>query len=940
VKTIKISITIMLILALWGLFLTTSSFAPTLAASEPPPESTSIGDLIISPQQPDQACSEEGGCLPDYENGRRLVARTPPSGGNIGSSPSTSGFTASVAEVIAIDDGCPYPDPPGFERRAPPAEDAWICISVQNPVYWAYGHNDALYVRTNASPVEWVRWRPTIAIAARYKVEVSIPSYHSNASKTQQARYRVHHASGDTWVTVNQEAHAGTWYNLGTFRFNAGTDGYVYLESYTPENPLRLLAADAARFALVNQPPNPPNLVSPPNGGSIASPTVSLCLQDTGDPDNYPWSYRDFHYRLEKTDGTWSREHGWTTDTCWTVTVPSEGTYRWRAQSGDGELGSAWTAWWTFGYNAPLVFGSLSGRVTSGSTGAGISNALVTLGHRVTKTDGEGHYQLEHLPLGAYSFAVTKDGYQSHQASVTIAGGDNVRNVSLTPLMNGMTLPLNEKVYHWQGDYVNAYVDLDPALRAVYDYRHPVGSRVNINGRWYTAPWPANVWRIGLAYNGHRGTDYNGHLNRTNVVAAAPGYVVSYWDRSPDGNRSLRANYVVMRHEVKGRTVFINYHHLELGTIPGKIKQATGRNILIPRGELLGKIGLSGNTTGPHLHFEVSDCEGCPGFDPYVAGMWAEGAVAAASDTDTGSLTRVITEPNLRPTATFTVTPVVAQPGTTLTFDASASQDPDGSIVQHVWDLGDGTRMQGQIITQTYSSPGTYYVFLTTLDDRGGAALSESLPVIISEQAGSPGLDTTPPQGTITLAGDIFTSLPTATLQLTLTTTEDSARVMVRFSRDGESYGAWETFTPHKEVNVGTEEGYQYIYAQWTDEAGNLSMPAVATVFRDTTPPTVTFGLPITATWEPGRVSFPWTVEDASSLGDGVLTTEYFLISIDEDWVPADVNNVATYSCLDDGTYTFLVRATDWAGNQTLESLTTNVTVPRGYIYLPLVIRK
>ena len=102
-----------------------------------------------------------------------------------------------------------------------------------------------------------------------------------------------------------------------------------------------------------NTPPNPPNLVSPANGSTTDDPTVTLCLQDTGDPDNYPWSYRDFHYRLEKTDGTWSQEHGWTTDTCWTVTVPSEGTYRWRAQSGDGDSGSAWTAWWTFGYNPP-----------------------------------------------------------------------------------------------------------------------------------------------------------------------------------------------------------------------------------------------------------------------------------------------------------------------------------------------------------------------------------------------------------------------------------------------------------------------------------------------------------------------------------------------------------------------------------------------------------
>ncbi len=154
----------------------------------------------------------------------------------------------AAVNTITIDDGCPYPDPPGFERRAPPAEDAWICISAQNTVYWAYGYNDALYVRTNASPVEWVRWRPTIAQQGWYETRVSIPSYFSNVNKTQQAHYTVHHATGDTNITINQEATAGSWRTLGTFRFNTGTGGYVYLESYTTENPWRLLSADAAQF--------------------------------------------------------------------------------------------------------------------------------------------------------------------------------------------------------------------------------------------------------------------------------------------------------------------------------------------------------------------------------------------------------------------------------------------------------------------------------------------------------------------------------------------------------------------------------------------------------------------------------------------------------------------------------------------------------------------
>ena len=47
---------------------------------------------------------------------------------------------------------------------------------------------------------------------------------------------------------------------------------------------------------------------------------------------------------------------------------------------------------------------------------------------------------------------------------------------------------------------------------------------------------------------------------------------------------------------------------------------------------------------------------------------------------------------NQRPVASFTATPNPATAGTTVTFNGSASSDPDGTIAKYEWDLdGNGT---------------------------------------------------------------------------------------------------------------------------------------------------------------------------------------------------------------------------------------------------------
>ncbi|MFT6676965.1 MAG: PKD repeat protein [Sulfitobacter sp.] len=60
-----------------------------------------------------------------------------------------------------------------------------------------------------------------------------------------------------------------------------------------------------------------------------------------------------------------------------------------------------------------------------------------------------------------------------------------------------------------------------------------------------------------------------------------------------------------------------------------------------------------------------------------------------------------------------------AETGQTLLFDASASYDVDGVIQSYVWDMGDGTFLEGPRISHSYTKPDTYVPTLTVKDNSG-----------------------------------------------------------------------------------------------------------------------------------------------------------------------------------------------------------------------------
>lgn len=93
------------------------------------------------------------------------------------------------------------------------------------------------------------------------------------------------------------------------------------------------------------------------------------------------------------------------------------------------------------------------------------------------------------------------------------------------------------------------------------------------------------------------------------------------------------------------------------------------------------------------------------------------------------------TAENKSPTAAFDIKPSEPTVGQEVTFDASASTDPDGSIKQYRWDLtGDGELdTQGEQTTYVFEQTGEYEVTLTVVDEEGNEGTAEDSVTIRDE---------------------------------------------------------------------------------------------------------------------------------------------------------------------------------------------------------------
>jgi len=112
-------------------------------------------------------------------------------------------------------------------------------------------------------------------------------------------------------------------------------------------------------------------------------------------------------------------------------------------------------------------------------------------------------------------------------------------------------------------------------------------------GGMFIIPLPSGTVTCEWAcYAGHSGIDLSSSNRQSPILAAASGVVVT------SGWHNAYGNWVVITHNINGQTYSTLYAHM--ATTP---MVSVGETV--SQGQQIGIMGSTGNSTGPHLHFEV-----------------------------------------------------------------------------------------------------------------------------------------------------------------------------------------------------------------------------------------------------------------------------------------------------------------------------------------------
>jgi PKD repeat protein len=197
----------------------------------------------------------------------------------------------------------------------------------------------------------------------------------------------------------------------------------------------------------------------------------------------------------------------------------------------------------------------------------------------------------------------------------------------------------------------------------------------------------------------------------------------------------------------------------------------------------------------------------------------------------TATTTRTETVQNRAPSASFTATPNPVVSGSNVTFDASASKDPDGTITEYTWDIdGNGaadiTGEEKSMITVSYAKPGTYAVRLSVKDNNNATATT-TVTLTVQNR---------PPTASFTATPNPVS--PNATTTFDASASKDPDGTIAKYEWDLDGNGTYETSTGTTKTTsrVYTTEGTVNVGLRITDNSGATATTTVPVTVKNQAP--------------------------------------------------------------------------------------------------------
>lgn len=216
-------------------------------------------------------------------------------------------------------------------------------------------------------------------------------------------------------------------------------------------------------------------------------------------------------------------------------------------------------------------------------------------------------------------------------------------------------------------------------------------------------------------------------------------------------------------------------------------------------------------------------------------GLWS--LIVNATDSpippNSGTSSAAITLQDRAPVASFTPSQSTAPTGTSITFDGTASYDPDGTITSYSWTFGDGYTGTGAVVSHSFSPAQVYTVTLTVIDN-GGKTNSTLVQVTVTDR---------PPTVSYTSSPSSPTTGQTVTLTISSFDPDGSVVQTLVAWGDGTSdlLSGAATSDTHSYGSTGSSTSQSFTVAVTvTDNSGSIRSSSASITITDR-PPAVAF---------------------------------------------------------------------------------------------------